>query len=954
MRLLTIKAQSDSPQRMYQAELGPYNRRFGIGSNERQSASELVNRFGQTVYTCINLRANVAASIPLRLFSIGNAKQVEKSKQLKCKPLDKRTKAFLHGRMPVKASPYAMKKIQGNQDDMTEITNHPVLDLFDNVNDQDEGWSFRHLMHVDMDIFGEHWWKMIANGPPDSIERLIPTLIKVIPSDRNFMRGVKYGRLPNEIEFFADELIWYRMPDPNDRWKAYGPLAAALRIIDADFAMRAFQEDVFARGGMPEWILIDKKGMISTPEQKRTFRSQFRRMFGGIFGKMFKREEHLLVVSGDVELEKGSHSPKELDFKDSLIHTRNAIANAFGIPISFFDTEGVVANSTEGRNQFKQNTIWPMCLRLEERWNQKLMPRFSERLVLVHDNPVEEDRAIVIQEAEGILKVGGTPNQALMVLGYEELADNELGDEPMVSNAIIPLRMAGQPQFMLPDMSGSAQIDPETGQPMADTNTTPAPKLEEGQIETAESTVLNGAQVTAATAIVVAVAAGEIPRDAGIGQLEVLFNLTTEQAERIMGSAGTSTPTTPNPNPAEEARLEAQVESARGTLGGNGGNSRNTDRTEDEKGLSHCGNRSDAGRAEASKGVCAACGTVHGKAEDGLDRMPGVHQNGTGGHRGGNDGDGSGNGASGVIKQSEIWHSDNCPSMAKWELACYGYVSTCASLCWLTHKALDDPQEGLPEDGSVRGFVRRMESTLRKQIDEAVAQMQVQAVPQAAVQAFLRVVHDPKFIGDIAEAARPFLERAITIGGTFGAEKLSQHLPDAIGFDVTNPEVQRFVDRYSVRFATQVNGTTEIAARRILGDGLQQGETIPQLTNRVKEWAGEVGDATRGTGARAEMIARTESARAYEKGQIEAWKQSGVVEGKQWLLAPDACEFCEAIAAQFNNKTVGLQDSFLAKGTVLQGTQGGMMTLDYEDIDAPPLHPQCRCDTIPVIMEVDE
>jgi hypothetical protein len=80
------------------------------------------------------------------------------------------------------------------------------------------------------------------------------------------------------------------------------------------------------------------------------------------------------------------------------------------------------------------------------------------------------------------------------------------------------------------------------------------------ELETTQSTVLNGAQVSAATAIVVAVAAGEIPRDAGLGQLEVLFNLKPEQAERIMGSAGKGTPTTPNTNPLHDLEPSPVIE----------------------------------------------------------------------------------------------------------------------------------------------------------------------------------------------------------------------------------------------------------------------------------------------------------------------------------------------------------------------------------------------------------
>ena len=65
-----------------------------------------------------------------------------------------------------------------------------------------------------------------------------------------------------------------------------------------------------------------------------------------------------------------------------------------------------------------------------------------------------------------------------------------------------------------------------------------APPAAAQDAEVLPELVLNGAQVVAATAIVKSVAVGELPRDAGIGQLMVLFNLSKDQAEQIMGSVG--------------------------------------------------------------------------------------------------------------------------------------------------------------------------------------------------------------------------------------------------------------------------------------------------------------------------------------------------------------------------------------------------------------------------------
>ena len=61
-------------------------------------------------------------------------------------------------------------------------------------------------------------------------------------------------------------------------------------------------------------------------------------------------------------------------------------------------------------------------------------------------------------------------------------------------------------------------------------------------VEVVPEAVLNGAQVQAALAIVTAVSDGTVPRDAALGQLEVLFNLQPGQALKILGSVGEGPP----------------------------------------------------------------------------------------------------------------------------------------------------------------------------------------------------------------------------------------------------------------------------------------------------------------------------------------------------------------------------------------------------------------------------
>lgn len=108
-----------------------------------------------------------------------------------------------------------------------------------------------------------------------------------------------------------------------------------------------------------------------------------------------------------------------------------------------------------------------------------------------------------------------------------------------------------------------------------------------------------------------------------------------------------------------------------------------------------------------------------------------------------------------------------------------------------------------------------------------------------------------------------------------------------------------------------------------LQEGYRLGENMESMRKRVQF----IFDGyTRGSANRARMIAQTETIRAANGSTQLAWEQSGVVKGKGWLAAADACEYCLAIAA----------DSAVGLGSKFNGRQFGM--LEY-----PPAHTRCRC-----------
>lgn len=139
---------------------------------------------------------------------------------------------------------------------------------------------------------------------------------------------------------------------------------------------------------------------------------------------------------------------------------------------------------------------------------------------------------------------------------------------------------------------------------------------------------------------------------------------------------------------------------------------------------------------------------------------------------------------------------------------------------------------------------------------------------------------------------------------------------------------------------TSINETTRNQLRETLAQGFEAGEGVPDLRGRVED---VFKDATRN---RAEMIARTETIRASNFATVEAYRQSEVVEAKEWLAEMDerTCSYCQ----EMNGKVIGLNESYFKEGDDFT-IDGNTLNIGLLDVDEPPLHVNCRCTTIPVL-----
>lgn len=137
---------------------------------------------------------------------------------------------------------------------------------------------------------------------------------------------------------------------------------------------------------------------------------------------------------------------------------------------------------------------------------------------------------------------------------------------------------------------------------------------------------------------------------------------------------------------------------------------------------------------------------------------------------------------------------------------------------------------------------------------------------------------------------------------------------------ILNQEAVEWIATRSLFLSTSLNNTTKSQVRKVLTDAVANGESVPQMTRKIRGYFKE------GLEKRAPMTARTETIAASNEGALQGYEAEGLEKveflldyGHDWNLG---CE-CEPLSGN----EFAVKDSH---GVI-------------------PLHPNCRCTWVPVV-----
>jgi len=137
-------------------------------------------------------------------------------------------------------------------------------------------------------------------------------------------------------------------------------------------------------------------------------------------------------------------------------------------------------------------------------------------------------------------------------------------------------------------------------------------------------------------------------------------------------------------------------------------------------------------------------------------------------------------------------------------------------------------------------------------------------------------------------------------------------------FDISDPEIIHWIEQRGLALATSVTSTAAEEIRLILIEGYQNGLSVADMARNISSYF-DISESYK-----AERLARTEIAFAQSEGSREAYRQSDVVVGMEWLANPNACEDCAALDGREFDKFSG---------------------------EGPPEHPNCECTLLPITAE---
>lgn len=347
-----------------------------------------------------------------------------------------------------------------------EIEAHPLLDLLDQPNPDEDGSFFRSAWASQYLISGNAYTERVegigGNGLPSQLFRWRSDRVTVIPGPDGWPQAYEYSaggqrkRLPVQIERNVRPILHVKAFHPLDDWYGMSAVDPASYAIDVYADTQRWNKGMLQNSGQPSGALVysgvsGQTTNVMTPDQRERIKAALDERVVGA-----KNAGRPIILEGGLDWKAFGFSPKDMDFVLGKADAARDIARSFGVPPMMLGIPGdnTYSNYREANRAFYRQTVIPLLDRFCRSMTGWLIrPTGDKTLRIVFDqdeiDALSMDREAKWQRAQNADFL--TVNEKRVSVGYDELGSE--GDIVLVPANMIPLDAAGEVED--PNGSGS-------------------------------------------------------------------------------------------------------------------------------------------------------------------------------------------------------------------------------------------------------------------------------------------------------------------------------------------------------------------------------------------------------------------------------------------------------------------------------------------------------------------
>ena len=346
----------------------------------------MINAYRSWVYVASSKNAVSCASTPLRLYVAKNNKGSLKG--YPTRKVSKEKEKFLRESSSLENNPAVRKAVE-----FEEILDHPFLTLKKNVNPFMNNFDLMEMTQLYQELTGNSFWYILSDkfGVPKEIW-IIPTqFCKIVPDLNKFISGYKYIKGEYDIDLQEKEVIHFKFPNPKSVYYGFAPFSSIGDIYDLDRSINNFERSMFRNQGV-------LSGVFETDEQLgdhefERLKEEIKMAFTGE-----RNSGKMPLLDSGLKYKQTGTSPKDMSHLGGREVVKETILNAYGISLGLFAKDANRANVDAAIYQYTKFTVVPRLTRMAEKLNEKLIPRYDDRLFVAYDSPVPDDKEFELNQ----------------------------------------------------------------------------------------------------------------------------------------------------------------------------------------------------------------------------------------------------------------------------------------------------------------------------------------------------------------------------------------------------------------------------------------------------------------------------------------------------------------------------------------------------------------------------